>query len=785
MNTLSNNNINDNGHSSSLSSYTEGSGTLTSRTLGMMTNTSNRPTTTTTAGIPLPDSNVLTTVPSSNTMHTPVALAPSSAKSSVYSADKEVIVPTATVFETWITVKTRTTEKSSNRANNSNSSSVLHKRIWAFPATNKGVYLGKTYSATNGSNSSDGSSSSSSSTTASLVSTAGNLFRSTAKLFIGGSASSPDTNSSSLSNASSLVSGDNIVLEDNCGIPDEALLSEHAHISLAPNLYDIQLITQGRTYMLIGQGNRYPKLPPQPLQLEMILKMGACSVMITDLATKPRPRVYRQQTLGAGATSDQSCYICFDETSTEDNALEPSPCTCSKLVHRQCLTRWVATKGSRFCSICKGRLPIDTAVNPPYLVLQVIRHMRGIPWTAEREYIVSFQGREPQSITVGCSTDCDLVIPDPSLSRIHARISYKNSTFYLEDLGSSAGTYIKVPVNTPITLSSDFSSSLLSSSSGSLLGSTKSLMTTFKMGRTMVTVKIKRKRHHHHHHGLLSPWIRKSIHPDSAPDPNNKLPTEMMTTTTTTNIPSTTTEPSPSSSSSSYTTARPFIDTNHRSVVPAVVPVVNPHSSREISTIPSYTSSTKNDSPSGSSNTLNSTVLSPRSPTFSRGVSVVPSTVFNPSASASNNHRNQFTVLSTMSSDMLPFASSSSSLPIPIPNSITTTVITSHNLSTSSTNNNGSVSSIPTQNNLKHEGKNNENEEQYRNAKDNNAEEEEDATIPDILANAYRTLCDQITQQPGHHPVSYGVPIPLHLLASGKLLQEDDDEDDEVEDHDD
>lgn len=83
---------------------------------------------------------------------------------------------------------------------------------------------------------------------------------------------------------------------------------------------------------------------------------------------------------GAGAT-DCMCYICFDDTSEPENLLVSSPCVCGKLVHRLCLQRWIATKGSRLCSICKGKLPIDYTMDPPYVVLQVVRHMRGLHWS--------------------------------------------------------------------------------------------------------------------------------------------------------------------------------------------------------------------------------------------------------------------------------------------------------------------------------------------------------------------------------------------------------------------
>lgn len=167
------------------------------------------------------------------------------------------------------------------------------------------------------------------------------------------------------------------------------------------------------------------------------------------------------------------CYICFDDSSTKENALVPSPCSCSKLVHRACLSRWIATKGSRLCSICKSKLPIDFTVDAPYLVMQVVRHMRGLHWAGEREYIISFNQRTSNVVTVGSGTDCDLVLPDPSLSRCHARVVYTNGCFNVEDLSSSAGTFLKLVA--PHTLPMDE-------------------VAQFKMGRTMLSLKVKRKK---------------------------------------------------------------------------------------------------------------------------------------------------------------------------------------------------------------------------------------------------------------------------------------------------
>ena len=48
----------------------------------------------------------------------------------------------------------------------------------------------------------------------------------------------------------------------------------------------------------------------------------------------------------------------------------------------------------------------------------------------------------PLYIVVGRSTDCDLVLREPSVSGRHARMSWRGDTILVEDLGSANGTYV-------------------------------------------------------------------------------------------------------------------------------------------------------------------------------------------------------------------------------------------------------------------------------------------------------------------------------------------------------
>jgi hypothetical protein len=59
-----------------------------------------------------------------------------------------------------------------------------------------------------------------------------------------------------------------------------------------------------------------------------------------------------------------------------------------------------------------------------------------------------------QDVTaIGRTQGNDVVLPDPTVSRHHARLSFRNGQWYLEDLNSSNGTYVNnVRINRPAPL---------------------------------------------------------------------------------------------------------------------------------------------------------------------------------------------------------------------------------------------------------------------------------------------------------------------------------------------
>ena len=47
---------------------------------------------------------------------------------------------------------------------------------------------------------------------------------------------------------------------------------------------------------------------------------------------------------------------------------------------------------------------------------------------------------EQAALTIGRAEECDLVLRDPGISRLHAEIRQEESGFYVVDLGSTNGT---------------------------------------------------------------------------------------------------------------------------------------------------------------------------------------------------------------------------------------------------------------------------------------------------------------------------------------------------------
>jgi FHA domain len=107
--------------------------------------------------------------------------------------------------------------------------------------------------------------------------------------------------------------------------------------------------------------------------------------------------------------------------------------------------RWMQLKNTHACSICRGAVNLTEAYGCPLVRLSVVRHMRGLQWEGRREVVIPLDSGEVGKV-VGSGPTADVRLPDPSLSRMHARVWFDaaENAFKLRDLGSSAGTYVRV-----------------------------------------------------------------------------------------------------------------------------------------------------------------------------------------------------------------------------------------------------------------------------------------------------------------------------------------------------
>lgn len=68
--------------------------------------------------------------------------------------------------------------------------------------------------------------------------------------------------------------------------------------------------------------------------------------------------------------------------------------------------------------------------------LKLINLRRELPFKVYESYSIQ------ESTSIGRSKRCNVYIPDPYLSKQHARIFFKDAEFYIEDLKSTNGTYV-------------------------------------------------------------------------------------------------------------------------------------------------------------------------------------------------------------------------------------------------------------------------------------------------------------------------------------------------------
>lgn len=147
------------------------------------------------------------------------------------------------------------------------------------------------------------------------------------------------------------------------------------------------------------------------------------------------------------------CCFCYEPGTRTDPLMRACrECRGSvQYVHLSCLRRWSSPQGSgrvpAQCPTCKRDLRADVQeklVMPPALLLEIY-------WSHHRQrrcQWVTFAARN--TATIGKMEDNDVVIPDHTVSRRHARIEYTGGKFVLHDTQSSRGSF--APIRSPLKL---------------------------------------------------------------------------------------------------------------------------------------------------------------------------------------------------------------------------------------------------------------------------------------------------------------------------------------------
>ena len=170
------------------------------------------------------------------------------------------------------------------------------------------------------------------------------------------------------------------------------------------------------------------------------------------------------------------CRICYGKDTSIDNPLI-CPCICKgsmKYIHFKCLKNWLNSKietdlsinpeleeevGLTYCAkdlaceLCKTKFPdyINhngkiyniTFYKPKFKQYIILESIRSDRYKTKFIHILSFDNNKDQ-ITLGRSNECELSIPELSVSRFHCFIHKEKNKLYIEDNNSKFGTCLLV-----------------------------------------------------------------------------------------------------------------------------------------------------------------------------------------------------------------------------------------------------------------------------------------------------------------------------------------------------
>ena len=170
----------------------------------------------------------------------------------------------------------------------------------------------------------------------------------------------------------------------------------------------------------------------------------------------------------------RNCRICYGIDFSIENPLI-CPCTCKgsmKYIHFKCLKNWLNSKieidlninpqieeevgitysaKELYCELCKSKFPDYikhkgkiyniSFYKPKFKKFLILESIRADKFKTKFFHILSFDNNKCH-ITLGRSNDCELSIPELSVSRFHCFIHRDKNKLYLEDNNSKFGTCV-------------------------------------------------------------------------------------------------------------------------------------------------------------------------------------------------------------------------------------------------------------------------------------------------------------------------------------------------------
>lgn len=166
-------------------------------------------------------------------------------------------------------------------------------------------------------------------------------------------------------------------------------------------------------------------------------------------------------------TEAGECKICYTDINSDEDPLL-APCYCagtSKYIHLTCLRKCISAKkkvrarlgvSSHFwtricCDVCKSDLPLSLVSNASELSLvqsedaEATIILESVDKDKESQNgIFVLCMSEDSTASLGRGHECDVRIPDISVSRAHSTLSYRSGCFILQDNKSKFGTLVQV-----------------------------------------------------------------------------------------------------------------------------------------------------------------------------------------------------------------------------------------------------------------------------------------------------------------------------------------------------